>query len=233
MNHQLDFWDSEVDISMQNDMYPFTWEKTLMPAMSSYLMPWFIALKQSMLYSHESKTRRFSTQAMYDAYRIFGLVAGHKFEYWWQRHGHRRLGWTFCLPGVQVTCKKHRGKPISPVVSFEVQESKEEVIQRLAVLIALRARMRSGFLSQCPECWPWFDCGGITPQRMCRYLEVFRVVALHPEHEHGRFLHAGSELELCPKAHVHAGDSRREIQSKRDAIVKTTYAYWGNRPNKA
>lgn len=225
MNEQLDFWGIDADEDPEAPGDPDEWSVTVGPALASYLHPWFMALKNSETYSRESKCRRFTTQALYDTYCLFGLIAGHKFEYWWQRHGHKRIGWSHRIQDVELPHKRRQGQSASPVVKIVIDGDRAEIIERMTIVITLLSRMREGTLSSCPAAWPWFHCS-TSAQRMCRYLEVYRAVEAQGRGEKSRFLQTGMAMNLCPKSQIHGGDSRSEIQSKRDSIVKTTYAYW-------
>lgn len=225
MNEQLDFWSNDQSCDEEFIANGLESTQTCAAASASYLVPWFLALKASAQYTRESKTRRFTTQAMVESYRLFGMISGWSFEKWWGARGHLRLGWVAQLPHVQMHCRKRKGALCSSTTTIDLGQEKAHVIQQLAVLLDILARYREGELSSCPQCWAWFHC--LTPaHRMCHYLEVFQSVEQISSEQRGRYLEVGTDMHLVPKARIKPGDSSLEIRDKRIAISKTTYEYW-------
>lgn len=225
MNEQLEFWSNE-RVRDEDFLEPdLSSAQTFAAASTSYLVPWFLALKASNQYTRESKTKRFTSQAMVDSFRLFGMISGWSFEKWWAARGHLRLGWVTQLPRVQMHCKRRKGALCKSTTTIDLGQDRIHAIQQVAVLLDLLSRYKEGELSSCPQCWAWFQC--LTPvHRMCQYLEVFQAVEQVPDGYRGRYLEVGTDMHLVPRALIKPGDSSLEIRDKRNAISKTTYEYW-------
>lgn len=225
MNEQLDFWSNDQIDGVESIDSDLDSAQTYAAASVSYLVPWFLALKASVKYTRESKTRRFTSQAMMDSFRLFGMISGWSFEKWWRTRGHMRLGWVTRLPQVQMHCKKRKGLLCPSTTTIDLGQDKDRLIQQLTVLFDLLSQYKEGELSSCPQCWAWFNC--MTPaHRMCQYLDVFQAVELIPSEHRGRYWAVGTDMNLVPKARIKPGDSSLEIRDKRVAVSKTTYEYW-------